>query len=91
MRQSFDVWMREQFPDEEPPELAAEICELCERHGVPLPSVKIVLEELMKLVDAVSNLRQFTRQCEFEGIARQGFTAELFTIVLRQLKENLEV
>jgi hypothetical protein len=91
MNKSFDEWMREQFPDEEPPELATEICELCERHGVPLPGVKIVLEELMTVVTAVSKLRQLTRQCEFEGIARQGFTAELFTIVLRRLKENLEV
>lgn len=91
MSESFDEWMREQFPDEEPPELAAEICELCERHGVPLPGVKIVLEELMTLVTAVSKLRLVTRQCEFEGIARQGFTTELFTIVLRRLKENLEV
>jgi hypothetical protein len=45
-----------------------------------LPGVKIVLEELMTLVTAVSKLRQLTRQCEFEGIARQGFTVELFTI-----------
>ena len=36
MNKPFDEWMREQFPDEEPPELATEICELCERHGVPL-------------------------------------------------------
>jgi hypothetical protein len=92
MDQSFDEWMEKQFPDDEPdekPELAAEVCELCERYGLPTEATLVLLKELIRFSRAIIKVDNFVKRCETQGLARQGFRKELMMLIAHGFQRDV--
>jgi hypothetical protein len=91
MDQSFDEWMAQQFPNEEPeeaPELAGALADLCDHHNLPPEALEYLLKETIELWGSVAHIRSFAEHCEAEGYAQPGFWEALQATVLRYLQRD---
>jgi hypothetical protein len=68
---NFEQWMQEQFPDDapepEPPDLAAEVYDLAERHALSLSMVMAILQQLIR----------FRRSTELMRIVAHGLQRDV--------------
>ena len=90
----FEQWMQEQFPDDapepEPPDLAAEVYDLAERHALSPSMVMAILQQLIRFRRTASRLHTFAKRCEVKGLARDGFSTELMRIVAHGLQRDVD-
>jgi hypothetical protein len=90
----FEQWMQAQFPDDapepEPPDLAAEVYDLAERHALSPSMVMAILQQLSRFQRTASRLHTFAKRCEAKGLARDGFSKELMRIVAHGLQRAVD-